>query len=164
MAIREEAYVYGNTVRQPRVSIDRQTALQPSEPKRVSKQVHKNRKRALDMNKGYVLFLSIAAIAALFICVRYLQIQSEITNRSEAIAALQRELTELKEENTAMYNAATDSVDLEELRKRAVEDLGMVPATPDQVMEYDSPTSSYVKQYEEIPENGILAQSSKVSK
>ena len=48
MAIREEAYVYGNTVRQPRVSIDRQTALQPSEPKRVSKQVHKNRKRALD--------------------------------------------------------------------------------------------------------------------
>jgi len=31
-------------------------------------------------------------------------------------------------------------------------------------MEYDSPTSSYVKQYEEIPENGILAQSSKVSK
>ena len=26
MAIREEAYVYGNTVRQPRVSIDRQTA------------------------------------------------------------------------------------------------------------------------------------------
>ena len=38
MAIREEAYVYGNTVRQPRVSIDRQTALQPSEPKRVSKQ------------------------------------------------------------------------------------------------------------------------------
>ena len=102
MAIREEAYVYGNTVRQPRVSIDRQTALQPSEPKRVSKQVHKNRKRALDMNKGYVLFLSIAAIAALFICVRYLQIQSEITNRSEAIAALQSELTELKEENTAM--------------------------------------------------------------
>ena len=161
MAIREEAYVYGNTVRQPRVSIDRQTALQPSEPKRVSKQVHKNRKRALDMNKGYVLFLSIAAIAALFICVRYLQIQSEITNRSEAIAALQSELTELKEENTAMYNAATDSVDLEELRKRAVGDLGM---TPDQVMEYDSPTSSYVKQYEEIPENGILAQSSKVSK
>ena len=55
------------------------------------------------MNKGYVLFLSIAAIAALFICVRYLQIQSEITNRSEAIAALQSELTELKEENTAMY-------------------------------------------------------------
>ena len=96
MAIREEAYVYGNTVRQPRVSIDRQTALQPSEPKRVSKQVHKNRKRALDMNKGYVLFLSVAAIAALFICVRYLQIQSEITNRSEAIAALQSELTELK--------------------------------------------------------------------
>ena len=40
----------------------------------------------------------------------------------------------------------------------------LVPATPDQVMEYDSPTSSYVKQYEEIPENGILAQSSKVSK
>ena len=68
MAIREEAYVYGNTVRQPRVSIDRQTALQPSEPKRVSKQVHKNRKRALDMNKGYVLFYYSCHCSALYLC------------------------------------------------------------------------------------------------
>ncbi|MFR1871663.1 MAG: hypothetical protein ACLSXO_03905 [Coprococcus sp.] len=40
MAIREEATYM--ICRQPRVSIDRQTALQPSEPK--DKQVHKNRK------------------------------------------------------------------------------------------------------------------------
>ena len=38
-------------------------------------------------------------------------------------------------------------------------ELGMVYATSDQVIEYDSPSGDYVKQYEGIPEDGVLAQS-----
>ena len=37
-------------------------------------------------------------------------------------------------------------------------------ATPDQIVEYDNPASDYVKQYENIPENGVLAQSDKNKK
>ena len=46
----------------------------------------------------------------------------------------------------------------EEVRKKA-NDLGMVYATSEQIMGYESPSSDSVKQYESIPENGVLAQS-----
>ena len=54
---------------------------------------------------------------------------------------------------------AEDSVDLEE--KYAAEqsnDLGMVYAAKGSVVEYESPAEDYVKQYNEIPESGILAE------
>lgn len=54
-----------------------------------------------------------------------------------------------------------DSVNLEEIREKAQEGLGMVYATPDQVVGYQRPSADYVKQYENIPEDGVLAQSDK---
>ena len=50
------------------------------------------------------------------------------------------------------------------IREKAINQLGMTYATPDQIMEYDNPASDYVKQYENIPENGVLAQSDKNKK
>ena len=40
----------------------------------------------------------------------------------------------------------------------------MVYASQEQVVEYDNPATDYVKQYENIPEDGVLAQSDKNSK
>ena len=67
----------------------------------------------------------------------------------------------MKEENNTKYNAIMDSVNLDEIRERAQESLGMVYATPEQVIEYQRPSADYVKQYEDIPEDGVLAQSDK---
>ena len=47
---------------------------------------------------------------------------------------------------------------------KAMNELGMVYAANGNVVEYDSPTSDYVKQYNEIPSDGILAKSKDVSK
>ena len=54
-----------------------------------------------------------------------------------------------------------DSVNLDEIREKAINQLGMTYATPDQIVEYDNPASDYVKQYENIPGKGVLAQSDK---
>ena len=54
-----------------------------------------------------------------------------------------------------------DAVDVEAVKKTAQEELGMVYASPDQVVEYESPSADYVKQYENIPEDGVLARSDK---
>ena len=43
-------------------------------------------------------------------------------------------------------------------------EMGMVYESQGNVVEYKSPTSDYVKQYEEIPKDGVLAQSRDVSK
>lgn len=108
-----------------------------------------------------MLFLSVAAITALVVCVNYVELQSRITSRSKNITAMQKELADLREKNTTEYNAVMDSVNLDEIRERAQNDLGMVYASPDQVMEYENPATDYVKQYEEIPKDGVLARSEK---
>lgn len=155
-----QAYVYGNVVTKPAYE-PRRREEEPRRQRKVSRQVRKNRKQALHMSAGYVMFLAIAAVLALFVCVNYVNMQSKLTKRSKNITALQEELADLKEENTTRYNSVMDSVNLEEVREKAQGTLGMVYASADQVVEYTSPSADYVKQYENIPEDGVLAQSSK---
>lgn len=159
----EQRYMYGNVVTKPEDEPGRRKS--PAKPrKRVSRQVQKNRRRALRMNATYVVFLTVAATVALLLCVNYVHLQSEMTKRSKRVTALQEQLADLKEENTTKYNAVVDSVNLDEVREKAINQLGMTYATPEQIVEYDDPATDYVKQYENIPESGVLAQSEKNKK
>ena len=69
---------------------------------------------------------------------------------------------------TACHRSEDDSVsysvNLETVREKAMNEMGMVYESQGNVVEYKSPTSDYVKQYEEIPKDGVLAQSRDVSK
>lgn len=158
-----QAYMYGNVVAKPEYE-PKKNRSSVKRRKKVSRQVQKNRNRALHMNAAYVVFLTIAATIVLLLCVNYVRLQSELTKHSKNVTALQEELADLKEENTTKYNAVVDSVNLDEIREKAINQLGMTYATPDQIVEYDNPASDYVKQYENIPENGVLAQSDKNKK
>lgn len=154
----EGMYVYGNTVRQAEVAPERRRRYE-EEIKRdhkVSPQVRKNRKRALKMNPAYLAFLIFATTVAVVACIWYLQLRAEVSARSENIATMQQELMELKEENTARYNSVVDSVNLEEVRERAIGELGMVYANSDQIITYQNPEKDYVKQYNDIPKEGVL--------
>ena len=140
---RQGQYVYGNVVTKPSYEPQRRTSA-PKRKKNVSRRVSQNRKKALAMNRAYVTFLAVAAIFALILCVNYVQMQSRITSHSKEVSSLQKEL--------------------DEIRETAMNELGMVYATSDQVIEYESPSGDYVKQYEGIPEDGVLAQSDKNAK
>lgn len=156
-----QMYVYGNVAPQPVYEPQRREVEEPRRT-RTSKQVRKNRSKALHMNRAYVLFLAVAAMAMLIVCVNYIQLRSSIISRSANITALQEELSSLREENNTKYNVVMDSVNLEDVRTTAIEQLGMVYANKDQIVEYDNPTGGYVKQYEEIPEDGVIASSKDV--
>ena len=71
------------------------------------------------MSSAYVVFLTVAALMALIVCVNYVQLQSRITSRSKNITAMQEELADMKEENNTKYNAIMDSVNLDEIRDKA---------------------------------------------
>ena len=103
-----------------------------------------------------------AAVCAVFICVMYLRLQADVLNRADQITALQRELTDLKESNDTAHQEAEDSVNLETVREKAMNEMGMVYESQGKVIHYQSPTSDYVKQYDNIPEDGVLAQSKDV--
>lgn len=159
----QASYVYGNVAVETEPGYHEQSPERPKKKasKQVSRQVQKNRKQALHMNSAYVIFLTVAAVMAVIVCVNYVKLQSRITDRSKNITAMQKELANLKEENNAKYNAVMDSVNLDEIRDRAQNQLGMVYASPEQIVEYDNPATDYVKQFEEIPDDGVLAQSGK---
>lgn len=155
-----QMYVYGNTAPKPSYEPERRHDRSPSEPKkRTSAQVRRNRRQASYMNMAYLVFLTCAAIIALIVCVNYVKIQSSITSRTKNITVLQEELADLKEANNTKYNAVMDSVNLDEIRTKAQEELGMVYASPEEIVVYDSPAMDYVDQCEAIPEDGVLAQS-----
>lgn len=148
------SYVYGSAVRK-----EKPVSPQPvkKQKKKVSQRVRKNRRQALHMNRGYVMFLAAASVAVLFACVQYLRLQAEVTSRSENIIALQYELESMREANTTKYNAVMNFMNLEEIRDKAMNELGMVYADTGQVIKYSSPTSNSVTQHMDIPESGIAA-------
>ena len=81
------------------------------------------------MNRAYVAFLAVAAIFALILCVNY--VQTAVKNyksfkESKFLAG--RSLQILKEQNNTKYNSVMDSVNLDEIREKAMNELGMVYA------------------------------------
>ena len=163
-------YVNGNTVRQmeamparqPQKRLDRKQLEEQKRRKHRKNAARRNRQRALYMSKGYVAFLAIAAIVVLFVCMRYLQLQSEISSRANHITALQQELADTKEANTTRYNVIMNSMNLEQIRDIAINEFGMVYAEEDQIIRNQRPDGSAVTQFAGIPESGIIASSDEV--
>lgn len=147
-AARQNAYyVHGNTVRN--IHPERRTTEAPK--KKVNNTVRRNRERAKHMSAGYVLFLWTALVATGIILVYYIGLQSDITNSVKHISTLERQLNDLKVANEEDYSRITSSVDLEEIRRIAIQELGMQYAQEGQIISFASENSDYVKQMAEIP-------------
>lgn len=109
------------------------------------------RKKAFQMSLGYVGFLSTAAVISVFICVNYLTLQTDVTKARKEIAAMEREYNDLKLANDDAYSKAISSVDLNEIRDIAINELGMVYAKKEQIITYEKQDKDFVRQYEEVP-------------
>jgi cell division protein FtsL len=129
------------------------TQVQPKKQKVLSEQTRQNRERAMGMSKGFVVFLTVISVAILFCCIHYLQLKSEITASIKTVASLESELSELKEDNDAYYSQVTSNVDMNTIKKIAIGRLGMKYPSEDQIMTYETEGSSYVRQYQDIPDS-----------
>lgn len=141
-------YVDGNTVRKLQPVPKRKPVRAP---KKLSHTARKNRDKAAYMNLGYVMFLAAAVMAMGFICIQYLQLQADITGRVRNISKLESTLNDLKLANDEEYARIMGSVDLEEIKRVAMEELGMKYASESQIVTYSGDSSDYVRQYKDIP-------------
>lgn len=144
-----QVYIQGNTARKLQVV--------PSEYERrpVKKNTHavrKNRERALHMNVGYVTFLITAMVLAGFILTGYLKLQSDITNSIKHIAQLESDLNTMKLDNDERYSRLTSDINLEEVRRTAIQELGMQYAQEGQIITFNGEDNDYVRQTGEIPD------------
>lgn len=149
--IEESAYYYdGNTVRVGELAPE--VEQQPEIQRRLSKKTRKNRAKALSVNRGYVVFLAVVSTVAVFMCVSYIQLKTEITSQSKKIAARQTELTEIRADNDALENSMYASVDLDEVYRIATQKLGMHYPDEDQIVRYSTDGSGYLRQYTDVPD------------
>ena len=139
----------------PQTSRNRQTQQHTQtarQPHQLSIQAQQNRQRALGMNWAFVAFLAVVCVAILFCSVNYLRYKSEITAKMSRVAALEEELSQLREDNDAYYSQVTSNVDLNLIKKKAMGSLGMKYPSEDQTVTYSSSGNSYVRQYQDIPD------------
>ena len=82
----------------------------------------------------------------------YISLQSQITGSVKKIAALESQLNTLKQENDEAYNRANGNLDLDEIKRIAIQEYGMTYATDGQIVTYsDGGGNDYVRQVAPIP-------------
>ena len=136
------AYVYGNTAR----------ALRPIEQDvrsqgRYAQRPRKSIDRDAGMNPGFMLFMTLAMVLTGIVCVQYIRMQSSLTTYVNQISAMEKELQGLRAENDDYESRIKGAIGLENIKKRAMDELGMTYASDDQIVVYSSEGTDYVRQY-----------------
>ena len=157
-------YIEGNTVRRTDAMPDdwesQQKRRREREQQEQQERQHARRQRAiarcnqdkaLIMNRGYVTFLTLAAIVTCITAGFYIKLQSDITIRLENIAALETSVNSLKADNDATSKRLATSVKMEDVKEQAIDVLGMSYPSEDQIVYYDIDHADFMSQYSEIP-------------
>lgn len=70
----------------------------------------------------------------------------------KSVAVLESQVADIKADNDANLKRINTSVDLESIRNKAVNELGMVYPAKDQIIYFQIDQTDYMNQYEDIPE------------
>lgn len=152
-------YIGGSAVRKTEAAPARKTA-QRTAPQRARRALPQSRRarhsrsqvRVAPMNVGYIAVVACALAVTCVVLISYIGLQSAITGHINNISRLESELNDLKLSNDELYTKIMSGVDLEEIKRIAVNELGMKYAREGQVITYSGEGSDYVRQYSDIPE------------
>ncbi len=146
MADRKHYIVEGNTVRveqaRPQHAPEQETRVRV-QPKAVPARVR--------VNVPYVLMLLAVTVLFGYLCFSYLKVQASINASMNRIANLEEQITKVRSENAVRENRLSAQMDLEEVYRIAVDEMGMVYPNENEVIEYAEQMREYVRQYENIP-------------
>ena len=135
------AYIHGSAVRQ----MDVQRQLEEAPKRELHSVTRKNRDKAKHMSLGYVAFLSLALFVAGFVLVQYIQLQADITTKIEFIASQEKILNNMKVDNDEELSRINSRIDLEEIKRVAIGELGMVYPKEGQIIMYEYTGNDYVR-------------------
>lgn len=109
-----------------------------------------NRARRTFMNPALIAFMvGIMCFMSAFL-IEYVSLQSEVTGTINEIAQLETQLASLKSDNDETLNEINSSINLDDIKYRAIAELGMTYATEDQIVNYDGGSGDYVRQVSEL--------------
>ena len=145
MADSNRYFVEGNTVRvetRPEHSPEQEIRIHV-QPKAVPARVR--------INVPYVMMLLAVTLLFGYLCFSYLKVQASINASVNWIANLEEQISKVRSENAVRENRLSAQMDLEEVYRIAVEELGMTYPQENEVVTYSEQMREYVRQYEDIP-------------
>ena len=146
MARTRNQYNYGNTAEQYH-----EYRLRMEEPvEQVNPTVRRNQEKAMFLNLPYVLFLSIAFAAVAMSAIMMIRAQENLKESVNNVSRLENQYVTLKADNDATYDRIVNSVDAAEVKRIAIEELGMHYAAEGQIVVYTGDMDDYVRQYADI--------------
>lgn len=104
---------------------------------------------------GFAGFMLVAALLVV-ISVSYIRVYNEVKQTEIETRTINREVNSLKIANDNIENTLYSNIDLEKIRKLAIEKYGMVYPYENQVIMYKSVTNGYVRQYGDLKGNETL--------
>jgi cell division protein FtsB len=140
--------IHGNAVRKAKPERRRIGIVPKKEP---STRPQKNRDKARYMTLGYVLFLAGLLVISAFVLSDYIGLQSNITTSIKSIARLERELNNIRLANEENHSRITNNVDLDYIRRIAIQELGMIYPKEGQVIDFIGNKGDYVRQLNPLP-------------
>lgn len=148
--MRSDNYVNGNNA----VNYDMGAVEYEAPSRKTLKEIRiaEKKQKKMHMSVLYVSFLVVAIAVLGYTLISYVKLQAEITAINDRISVKETTLNDLTLANDDEYSKMVNEVDMENIRKIAIEELGMVYATEDQVIKYTRENSDYVRQLADIPQ------------
>lgn len=131
----------------------------PDEQREIVKKPRQVKKKYAKMKYApsidLVAFIGFMAVVALFVfvCTEYVKVYDKVKQTESATRAIVQETESLKAANDNTENNIYNNIDLEKIRKLAIEKYGMVYPYENQVITYRSVTNGYVRQYGDLKGN-----------
>ena len=140
--------VYGNVVREVAVPVPKKTE---SENRPVEVPKKRGNRKGQTLSIPYCMLIAAACVCIIMCGCNYLQLQALSTKYQKDIAEKESQLAEMKKENMDELNRIEASINLDEIREIATNELGMVYATEENVVLYENTMHNYVEQYDDVP-------------
>lgn len=112
--------------------------------------IARNRERQKGMSPVIIMLFVTAFVIIGVICAQYLSVQSQLTSAISEVASKQTQLQTLKASNDETLNEIEASINLDEIKYKAITELGMSYAQDDQIITYSNDDSDYVHQVTEV--------------
>lgn len=141
-------YQHGTAVKEPSF----EELLEEAPRRKPNHAARKNREKAVQMNFAYIVFLIGALALAAFVLIGYINLQSDITNSVKRVSRMESELHALRQDNDEYETRINSSIDLEEVKRIAICELGMKYASEGQIIRVEGGGDDYARKYAEIPQ------------
>ena len=143
----------GNTIRKvyefPERDDERRRKQNKEKPHR---RTYRQEEKAPKMSLKITLLMAMSVILSVMSCINYLNAEAEITETKNNITALEKSIDTLATQNDSVQYEIDSFVDVNYIIKTAMEELGMVMVSKEQIITYESTRNEYMEQYGDVPE------------